>query len=113
MNGSNKAVDDALSIMVGFASREFRDSEPATTKGVVAIDAIVAIVNLDNPVNNLSASDLKSIYAGDVTTWEDFVDRQAFDGDIKVYTRDTSSGTVQVLWKKLALKKLQEMTHYW
>ena len=93
LNGANNAVTDALSIAVGFASREFKDSEPATTKGVVAVDAIVAVTNLNNPVNNLSASDLKSIYAGDVTTWETFVDRQAFDGDIKVYTRDTSSGT--------------------
>jgi len=104
LNGANSAVDDALSIMVGFASREFKDSEPATTKGVVAIDAIVAVVNLNNPVNNLSASDLKAIYAGDVTTWETFVDRQAFDGDIKVYTRDTSSGTRAGFMEKIGFE---------
>ena len=104
LNGANNAVTDALSIAVGFASREFKDSEPATTKGVVAIDAIVAVTNLNNPVNNLSASDLKSIYAGDVTTWETFVDRQAFDGDIKVYTRDTSSGTRAGFMEKIGFK---------
>ncbi|MEF3692620.1 MAG: substrate-binding domain-containing protein, partial [Acholeplasmataceae bacterium] len=93
LNGANAAVDDALSIMIGFASREFNDSEPAEVKGVVAIDAIVAIVNLDNPVNNVSAYDLKQIYSGGITTWETYVERQEFDGDIKVYTRDTSSGT--------------------
>ena len=72
LNGANSAVDDALSIMVGFASREFKTSEPATTNGVVAIDAIVAIVNLNNPFNNITASALKRVYGGDVTSWSDF-----------------------------------------
>ena len=93
LNGSNSAINDALSIHVGFASREFTAQEPALVTGRVAVDAIVAIVNLDNPVNNVSAYDLKTIYAGDVTTWKLFVDRQDFEGNIKVYTRDTSSGT--------------------
>jgi len=93
LNGANAAVGDALSIMIGFASREFKDSEPADIKGVVAIDAIVAITNLNNPVNNMSAYDLKQIYSGQETTWKTFVERQQFDSEIKVYTRDTSSGT--------------------
>lgn len=70
LNGANSAVDDALSIMVGFASREFKDSEPATTKGVVAIDAIVAIVNLNNPFANMTAEALRGIYDGTYTTWD-------------------------------------------
>ncbi|MFA6801450.1 MAG: substrate-binding domain-containing protein [Acholeplasmataceae bacterium] len=73
LNGANSAVNDALSIMVGFASREFKDSEPANTKGVVAVDAIVIIVNLNNPVTNMTASAIKSIYSGQVTTWADFL----------------------------------------
>jgi phosphate transport system substrate-binding protein len=93
LNGSNAAINDALSIHVGFASREFTAQEPALIKGKVATDAIVAIVHLDNPVNNVSAFDLKSIYAGDVRTWETFVERTNFAGTIKAYTRDTSSGT--------------------
>jgi phosphate transport system substrate-binding protein len=104
LNGANSAVGDALSIMIGFASREFKDSEPAEIKGVVAIDAIVAIVNLDNPVNNLDAYSLKQIYSGDVTTWETFVDRLVFDGDVKVYTRDTSSGTRAGFMEKIGFE---------
>ena len=73
LNGGNSAVDDGLSIMIGFASREFKDSEPGLVKGVVAIDAIVAIVNLENPVNDLSAADLKAIYSGTKTTWSEFM----------------------------------------
>jgi phosphate transport system substrate-binding protein len=71
--GSSNAVDDGLSIMIGFASREFKDSEPGLLTGVVAIDAIVAIVNLKNPVNDLSAADLKAIYSGTKTTWSEFM----------------------------------------
>ena len=73
LNGANSAVDDGLSIMIGFASREFKDTEPANVTGVVAIDAIVAIVNLNNPVSNMTAAALKDIYSGVVTTWESYV----------------------------------------
>lgn len=73
LNGANSAVDDGLSIMIGFASREFKDTEPADTTGVVAVDAIVAIVNLNNPVTNMTAEALKDVYSGAVTTWESFV----------------------------------------
>jgi ABC-type phosphate transport system substrate-binding protein len=58
--------------MIGFASREFKDSEPANTTGVVAVDAIVAIVNLNNPYTNMTASALKRIYSGQVASWSDF-----------------------------------------
>ncbi len=73
LNGENSAVNDALSIMIGFASREFKDTEPANVTGVVAIDAIVAIVNLENPVMNMTAEDLKNIYSGSITTWESYI----------------------------------------
>jgi phosphate transport system substrate-binding protein len=73
-NGDASAINDALSIHIGFSSREFKDSEPALITGVVAIDAIVAIGHLSNPVNNLTAQDLKDIYSGAKTTWEEFLD---------------------------------------
>mgnify|MGYP001356721189 CR=1 FL=1 len=70
-NGDASGINDALSIHVGFASREFTASEPALITGVVAIDAIVAIVHLDNPIINLTADALKKIYNGTYTTWAD------------------------------------------
>ena len=71
LNGDNKGIDDALSIHIGFASREFRDSEPAAIKGVVAIDAIVAIGSLENEVDNLTAAQLTAIYSGEITDWNE------------------------------------------
>jgi phosphate transport system substrate-binding protein len=57
---------------VGFASRPFKDSEQGATgtQGQLAWDAIVAIVHLDNELTNVTAEDLKKIYRGDFTTWE-------------------------------------------
>ena len=94
-NGNASGLTDALSLHVGFASREFTAQEPATTRVRIAIDAIVAIVHLDNPVENVTAAQLKAIYDGTTKNWSELVDTTAadFDGEIKVYTRDTSSGT--------------------
>ncbi len=57
---------------VGFASRPFKDSEAGATgtQGQLAWDAIVAIVHLDNEVTNVTAEDLKKIYRGDYSTWD-------------------------------------------
>ena len=61
---------------VGFASRPFKDSENGTegTQGQLAWDAIVAIVHLDNELDNVTAEDLKKIYSGEYTTWDELLD---------------------------------------
>jgi phosphate transport system substrate-binding protein len=71
LNGDNSSIDDGLSIHVGFASREFKDSESAVIKGVVAVDAIVAVGSLDNEVDNLTAAQLAAIYSGEITDWNE------------------------------------------
>ena len=73
-NGDANGINDALSLHVGFASREFRATEPAEKIGVMAIDAIVAIGHLDNPVVSLTAAQLKAIYSGEVTDWSEFTE---------------------------------------
>ncbi len=69
LNGANKGESDNLSIHIGFASREFKDSEPANTKGKLATDAIVVIINKNNSVNDLTADQIKKIYEGEITDW--------------------------------------------
>jgi len=71
--GSEKDGDNAKHI--GFASRPFKDSEAGVdgTQGQLAWDAIVAIVHLDNELDSVSAEDLKKIYSGEYTTWEDLL----------------------------------------
>lgn len=62
---------------IGYSSRPFRneelDTDPAT-RGQLAWDAIVAIVHIDNPVNSLTASQLRAIYAGEITRWSELLE---------------------------------------
>ncbi len=61
--GSEK--DGATGLDIGFASREFKDSEPAAagTHGKLCVDAIVAVVHKDNKqISGVLASQLKKIY---------------------------------------------------
>jgi phosphate transport system substrate-binding protein len=71
LNGANNGIADALSIHIGYASREFTATEPALKKGVMATDAIVAIGHKSNPINNLTAAQLTAIYKGTVTDWRE------------------------------------------
>ncbi len=71
--GSEKDGSNYLDI--GFASREFKltGSEPAASGSydLICIDAIVAVVNLQNTLTAVSSSQLVSIYTGEYSTWGD------------------------------------------
>ncbi len=73
-NGDASGINDALSVHIGFASREFRATEVAERTGVMAIDAIVAIGHKDNPIQNLTTEQLKGIYSGDITDWSELLE---------------------------------------
>jgi phosphate transport system substrate-binding protein len=62
-----------------------------------AIDGVGIVVNPDNPVNSLSLSQLKDIFSGKINNWKIF---GGPDHNITLYTRDESSGTRAVFWKK-------------
>ena len=56
---------------IGMASRELKDDEAAQLTGtVIATDGIAVIVNQNNPTDDLTVDQVKSIYLGDVTTWD-------------------------------------------
>jgi len=62
-----------------------------------AIDGVGVAVNPGNPVISLTKAQLKDIYSGKITNWKDLGGK---DSLITVYTRDESSGTRAVFWKK-------------
>ncbi len=67
--GMTSAIEGSYDI--GMASRELKDEEAAELEGtVIATDGIAVIVNQGNPTDDLSADQVKSIYLGDVTTWD-------------------------------------------
>ncbi|MDD6214255.1 MAG: substrate-binding domain-containing protein [Firmicutes bacterium] len=58
---------------IGMASRELKDSEIAggLTATPIALDGIAVIVNNDNPTDNLTSEQVKSIFTGAVSTWDE------------------------------------------
>ena len=58
---------------IGMASRELKDEEleAGLTSTTIANDGIAIIVNNDNPTDDLSVDQVKSIYVGETTTWGD------------------------------------------
>ena len=72
---STTGVSGALdgSYTIGLASRDLKDSEKeAGAKAtVLAMDGIAVVVNPENPVENLTVDQIKSIYVGEVTTWDE------------------------------------------
>ena len=69
--GVTSAIDGICDI--GMASRELKDTE--TSQGVtatpIALDGIAVIVNKQNPVDELTSDQVKAIFTGETTDWED------------------------------------------
>lgn len=68
-------------------------------KHVVAYDAIVPFVNLDNPVSDLSTEQLRKIYTSQLTNWNEV---SGNDSPIVLTTRNLDSGTYEG-WKLLVI----------
>lgn len=69
--GMTSAIDGICDI--GMASRELKDSETEAglTGMTIALDGIAVIVNNENPIENLTADQVKSIFTGETTSWAD------------------------------------------
>ena len=57
---------------LGMASRDLKDYEKELLESVmIASDEIAVIVNADNPLEEITAEDLKGIYTGEITKWQE------------------------------------------
>ena len=61
---------------IGMASRELNDDETAQglTPTVIATDGIAVIVNTTNEIEDLTTDQVKSIFTGETTEWEDLAE---------------------------------------
>jgi phosphate transport system substrate-binding protein len=79
---------------IGMASRDLKSAEsekyPNLVKHVVAIDGIAVIVNPANTVSSLSLDQIRGIYNGTITNWNQV---GGSDQEIVVVGRDSASGT--------------------
>ena len=69
--GMTSAIDGLCDI--GMASRELKDSEleAGLTPTVIAQDGIAVIVNNESGITELTSEQVKDIYVGNITTWEE------------------------------------------
>ncbi|MEZ4664405.1 MAG: phosphate ABC transporter substrate-binding protein [Caldilineaceae bacterium] len=80
------------------ASRQMKESEMEEAKAngfdpiefTIAIDALAVIVNLENPVNELTIPQLADIFTGRITNWKEVGGN---DAAIVLLSRESNSGT--------------------
>lgn len=97
--GIASLIDDAVELAQ--SSRFIRSSEveSAVDNGVypvphrVGMDGIAVVVHPENPVDGLTLDQLQSIFAGEITNWEEFGGK---DQEITIVSRDSASGTFGV-----------------
>lgn len=93
--GSDIGVSDVAAgrVVLGESSRDPKASDP---KGLswfkVARDAICIITHPSNPVENLTAAQVTSIFAGQTTSWSS-VPGSTKTGSINIVVRTAASGT--------------------
>jgi len=106
-NGMKALIDGSTDIAMSSRFIKGKEVELAVEKGAypvpfaVSYDCIVAVVHPSNPLNNLTMSQLKSIYKGEVKNWTEL---GGPDRPVVVISRDTSSGTYEV-WHEKVLEK--------
>jgi phosphate transport system substrate-binding protein len=78
-------------IAIGTSSKTLDQSEnPGLTNYTIGKEGIVVAVNVDNPVNNLTKSQLKDIFSGNITNWKEV---GGPDAKINLVIREDGSGT--------------------
>ena len=102
---------DSVKLVIAYEAPESVKEEMAAEGGpldqkAIGRDALVFIVNEDNPVQALSQQQLRDIYAGKITNWKDVGGK---DQEIVAFQRGEDSGS-QTLFKKLLIQGGELMT---
>lgn len=58
---------------IGMASRDLKESETGVTATTIAMDGIAVIVNLDNPLENMTADQVMNVYTDGITKWNELL----------------------------------------
>ena len=84
-----------------YVKEELKEANAQLEQKPIGRDALVFIVNENNPVKSLTRQQLKDIYAGKITNWKEL---GGTDAPITLYTREDGSGTREVFVER-ALNK--------
>ena len=83
-----------------YVKEELQEANVQLEQKPIGVDALVFIVNEDNPVQALTQQQLRDIYAGKITNWKDVGGK---DQAIVAFQRGEDSGS-QTLFKKLLIQ---------
>ncbi len=75
---------------VGASSRDLKPSERELRVILIALDGISVIIHKDNPVENLTVEQIRDIFAGRATNWQEL---GGLNTEIIPVTREEGSGT--------------------
>ncbi len=89
-----------------YVKEELQKANVQLEQKPIGVDALVFIVNEDNPVQALTRQQLRDIYAGKITNWKDVGGK---DQEIVAFQRGEDSGS-QTLFKKLLIQGGELMT---
>ena len=107
-NGIKALIDGSTDIADSSRFIKQKEVELAVENGrypvpfAVAYDCIVPVVHPSNNIMNLSMTQLKDIYMGKIRNWKQI---GGPDRPVVVISRDTSSGTYEVWYKKVMKKE--------
>ena len=92
--GSSAGIKDAINGVseIGMSSRELKTEEASSVKAtIIAYDGIAIITNKNNPIKNITIDQIKGIYTGKITNWNQIEGGK--DAPIVVVSREEGSGT--------------------
>jgi len=92
--GSSAGIKDAINGVseIGMSSRELKSEEESQVKATtIAYDGIAIIINKNNPIKNMTSDEIKGIYTGQITNWNQIEGGK--DAPIVVVSREEGSGT--------------------
>ncbi len=73
-SGSTAGIQSAIegAVDIAMSSRSLKDDELKTLKAQqIALDGIAVIVNKANKIDNITTDQIKQIYTGEITAWDD------------------------------------------
>ena len=91
---------DKIEDVTAYVKKELEEAKVELESKPIGRDALVFIVNENNPVKSLTQQQLKDIYAGKITNWKDVGGE---DLNIVAFQRGEDSGS-QTLFKKLLIQ---------
>ncbi|WP_350342619.1 PstS family phosphate ABC transporter substrate-binding protein [Proteinivorax tanatarense] len=106
-SGTGIAAIQDDNVDIAQSSRDITDSEMENAASnnveinefVVGQDGLAVVVHPDNPVKELTVKELKDIFTGKVTDWEELGWEDG--GEISVYSRQSNSGTYVYFWENI------------